>query len=79
MPRFATDNTPIIPVRPAYITSRIEALQATHGHTTAAATREVLDIIDVIYLDLQNITCAEPSDALVIAALGAVLQLRREV
>jgi hypothetical protein len=75
---IATDNTPIIPIRPAYITSRIEELQATHGHTTANATREVLDVLDIIWLDLQSITGREPSDALVIAALGAVLQLRRE-
>jgi len=76
---IATDNTPIIPVRPAYITNRIEALQATHGHATATATREVLDVLDIIWLDLQSITGREPSDALVTAALGAVLQLRREV
>ncbi len=71
-------TTPTIPPPPDHVTRPIYDLRKAWGSAPANATEEVLDVLDVIYLDLQNITGREPSDALVIAALGAVLQLQRE-
>ena len=71
-------TTPTIPARPDHVTRRIYELRKAWGGAPANATEEVLDVLDIIWLDLQSITGREPSDALVIAALGAVLQLQRE-